>query len=56
MGAGFDTKREAEKEAQRLAARFEHAHGFNAEHAYWWGRDAAPSRVYRYVVEAVTVA
>jgi hypothetical protein len=53
IGQPFNTKRDAEKEAQRLAARFEHANGYNSEHAYWWGRDPDPSRIYRYVVEAI---
>ena len=49
----FTTKTEAEFEAKRLAERFEHHNGFDPEQGYWWGRDPAPSRTYRYVVEGV---
>jgi hypothetical protein len=49
----FPGREGAESEAERLAKRFEHANGYNEEHGYWWGRDPAPSRTYRYLVEAI---
>jgi len=46
----FTTKADAESEARRLAAQFQH-HDFDRDQGYWWGRNNRENAV-RFVVQA----
>jgi len=50
--ARFATKKEADKEAERVAGEGTGASGYNDEHGYWWSRELGAGKAYRYVVEA----